>query len=150
MMHVPERYCSSVIESLLRRKSEAEIESRISSSWGINVQFFFFYSTQCNFSSTDSCSGLCLLTLSLIMNDWWDKACIGSLRRILLYNMIYWCPWWHQWRTWTNVTACALKRAPIQQVSCINCPSLPPCILMVVDGKQVEAISQINEGIISQ
>lgn len=42
---------------------------------------------------------LCTLTLSPIMDDVQNKGRTGSAPRILLFNMIYGCPWWHQQRT---------------------------------------------------
>lgn len=96
------------------------LQSFISRSKCCVVVVFFH---QCNFRFNGSSSGCHPLTLSLIMSDWWDKACSGSVRRILLCNMIYWCPWWHQWRTFNEChrPPYALKERLIQQVSCINC-----------------------------
>lgn len=86
------------------------------------------------------------LTLSLIVNDWWDKACVGSVRSNLLCNMIYWCPWWHQWRTWTNVTSFLCIQKSLNSAGFLHKSPLPPYILSLVNGKQVDAISQINGG----
>lgn len=150
MMHVPERYCSSGIEPLLMSGSMAKKKKNVMQSFISRSKCYdVFLFRQCNFKFSDSHSGPCSLTLSLIMNDWWDKACIGSVHRILLCNMIYWCPWWHQWRTSTNVTGFpCIQKSPNSAVFLHKLP-LPPHILSLVNGRQVDTISQINGGIIS-
>lgn len=134
---MPERYCSSGIESY-------ECNARHVMQSFISRSKCCFLLHQCNFRFSDGRSGPCPLTLSLIMNDWWDKACIGSVRRILLYNMIYWCPWWHQWRTSTNVTGFLCTQKSPNSAGFLHKLPLPPYILSFVNGKQIDAVSQIN------